>query len=118
MLDELLEQGCHGVGGGGFLGWRHHRWSLERALTLSVAVFVQGIETAEDGPADGVTEMNTAEVPSGHPYAHPLEVAVAGRDFKANPTQTDGAIGTALGADQFVCENQLEIRRGGWTGPA
>ena len=62
--------------------------------------------------------MNTAEVPSGHPYAHPLEVAVAGRDFKANPTQTDGAIGTALGADQFVCENQLEVRRGGWTGPA
>jgi hypothetical protein len=70
-------------------------------LPLSVFVFVQRKEPAEDGSGFGIGQVDMAQIPERRPQAQALEMVVAGRDLKTDTLQTDGAVGAAFAYDPF-----------------
>jgi hypothetical protein len=84
---------------------------------LSVFVFVQGKESAEDGSGFGIGQVDMAQIPKSRAHAQALEMVVAGRDLKTDTLQTEGAVGAALGTIHFSSEGYFEFGTG-WTGAA
>jgi hypothetical protein len=83
---------------------------------LSVFLFIQGKEPAEDGAGFGIGQVDLAQIPASRAYTEPLKMVVAGGDLKTDTLQTDGAVGAALGATLFGREGHFKFGAG-WTGP-
>jgi hypothetical protein len=76
---------------------------------LSVFVFVQGKEPAEDGSGFGIGQVDLTQIPESRAHAKPLEMVIAGGDLKTDTLQTDGAVGAALGAIHFSRESYFKF---------
>ena len=85
LLNQLLQQRRHTR-----RRWRHRRrrlieWrAFSGTLALSVFVFVQGKEPAEDGSGFGVGQVDMAQIPERRAHAKALEMVVAGGNLKTD----------------------------------
>src|SRR6202011_1507138 len=70
---------------------------------------------AEDGAGFGISQMDLTQIPESRPHTEALEMLVTGRDLKTDTLQTDGAVGSALGATCFGGEGHFKFGTG-WTG--
>jgi hypothetical protein len=59
---------------------------------LSVFVFIQGKEPAEDGSGFGIGQVDMAQIPKSRAHVQALEMVIAGGDLKADTLQSDGAV--------------------------
>src|ERR1700747_3013 len=118
LLNQLLQQRRHTR-----RCRRHRRRRLiyGRAFSgtpaLSVFMFVQRKEPAEDGSGFGIGQVDLAQIPRSRAHAESLEMVVAGGDLKTDALQTEGAVGAALGATRFAREGHFELGTS-WTKPA
>jgi transcriptional regulator with XRE-family HTH domain len=51
---------------------------------LSVFIFVQGKEPAEDGSGFGIGQVDMAQIPGSRAHVKPLEMVIAGGDLKTD----------------------------------
>ena len=70
LPEDLLEQGGHARRRKRFRGSRGR--GFERAQALGILRFILGIETAEDGPAGRIGQMDDAQIPRGVAHAELL----------------------------------------------
>jgi hypothetical protein len=85
LLNQLLQQRRHP---GGCRRHRRRRLVYWRAfggtLALSVFMFVQGKEPAEDGSGFGIGQVDMAQIPERRAHAKALEMVVAGGNLKTD----------------------------------
>src|ERR1700747_722626 len=118
LLNQLLQQRRHTR-----RCRRHRRRRLiyGRAFSgtpaLSIFVFVQGKESAEDGSGFGIGQVDMAQIPKSRAHVQALEMVVAGGDLKTDTLQTECAVGAALGAIDFSSKGYFELGTT-WTRPA
>src|SRR6201993_5536956 len=118
LLNQLLQQRRHTR-----RCRRHRRRRLiyGRAFSgtpaLSVFMFVQRKEPAEDGSGFGIGQVDMAQIPESRAHAQALEMVVAGGDLKTDTLQTEGAVGAGLGAIDFSSKGYFELGTT-WTRPA
>ena len=102
LLNQLLQERRH-AGRRRREGRRRliQRRAFSRTPALGVFMFIQGKEPAEDGSGFGIGQVDMAQIPRSRAHAEPLEMVVAGGNLKTDALQTEGAVGTALGATRF-----------------
>jgi hypothetical protein len=98
--DKLAKQGGHAIP----LSLRCRTWpGVDERLFASspsvcVLVLVLWIQSAEQTAAAGVCEVDVGKIPGGEAHCDPFEVAVAGRELKADALDADCPVALALGA--------------------
>src|SRR4029077_20653179 len=118
LLNQLLQERRHAGG-----RRRHGRrrpiyWRpFSGTVALSVFMFVQGKEAAEDGSCFGVGQVDLTQIPESRAHAKPLEMVVARGNLKTDTLQTDGAVRAALSAIDFSGESYFKFGTR-WTRPA
>ena len=69
----------------------HNMWGLvvvSGTPALSVFVFIQGKEPAEDGSGFGIGQVDMAQIPKSRAHVQALEMAITGGDLKnGNPSE-------------------------------
>src|SRR6195256_3192233 len=114
LLNQLLQERSYAGGRRRHGSHRLIQWrAFSGTLALSVFVFVQGKEPAEDGSGFGIGQVDMAQIPASCAHVKPLEMAIARGDLKTDTLRTDGAVGAALGAIRFSREAQTWLRVSG-----
>src|SRR6516165_5996943 len=118
LLNQMLQQWRHPGGRRRHCGCRLLYWrAFGGTLPLSVFLFVQGKEPAENSSGFGIGQVDMAQIPEGCTQAQALEMIVTRGDLKTDPLQTNGAVGAALGAIDLSGKGYLEFSAV-WTRPA
>src|SRR6516164_9315936 len=85
LLNQLLQQRRHATGRRRDGRRRPIYWrAFSGTLALSVFMFVQGKEPAEDGSGFGIGQVDMAQIPERRAHAQALEMVVAGGNFKTD----------------------------------